>query len=178
MHESGKTLNNTRRIVLTGLFTACAFAVNIAESAFPMPLPGVKLGLANAVALCALVLLGAKEAFIVTLLRVFLSWLASGNVFSLACSLGGAVPAVAVMSLLYGKLSDDLSMPWISVAGAWAFNAGQIAVVSYIVKDLRIAFYILPLLVAGTAAGWATGLLAQSVCKKLGGKINEDIDRQ
>ncbi len=171
-------MNSTRRIVLTGLFTACAFAVNIAESAFPMPLPGVKLGLANAVALCALVLLGAKEAFIVTLLRVFLSWLASGNVFSLACSIGGALPAVAVMSLLYGRFSNELSMPWISVAGAWAFNAGQIAVVTYLVQDIRVALYILPLLAAGTAAGWATGLLAQSACAKIGGKINEDIDRQ
>lgn len=169
-------MNNTRRVVLTGLFTACAFAVNIAESAFPMPLPGVKLGLANAVALCALVVIGTKEAFLVTVLRVFLSWLVSGNVFSLACSLGGALPAVAVMSLLYGKFRRDLSLPWISVAGAWAFNAGQVAVVSYIVKDIRVVFYLLPLLAAGTAAGWASGLLANSVCKRIGEKKNEDIN--
>ena len=168
-------MNKTRRIVLTGLFTACAFAVNMAESALPMPLPGAKLGLANAVALCALVLLGTKEAFCVTVLRVTLAWLASGNLFSFACSICGAVPAVAAMALLYKKVGAEVSLPWISVAGAWTFNAGQVAVVSYIVGDARIAFYILPLFAAGTAAGWASGLLSRSVCRRIGGDKIENF---
>ncbi|MDO5116490.1 MAG: Gx transporter family protein [Synergistaceae bacterium] len=160
---------NTRRIVLTGLFTACALAVNIAEGALPMPLPGMKLGAANVFALAALVLLGVKEAFAVTLLRVALAWLITGNIFSFFCSLGGALPAVALMALLYGKFSSDFSLPWISVAGALAFNVGQVAVVSFVVGDARVVFYILPLFIAGTAAGWAVGKLAETLCRRLRG---------
>ena len=51
---------DTRRIVLTGLFTACALVVNVAEGMLPMPLPGIKLGAANVFALAALVLLGKR----------------------------------------------------------------------------------------------------------------------
>lgn len=52
---------DTRRIVLTGLFTACALVVNVAEGMLPMPLPGIKLGAANVFALAALVLLERKR---------------------------------------------------------------------------------------------------------------------
>ena len=52
----------TRRLVLTALLTACALAVNLAESALPMPAPGIKLGAANVFSLAALVLMGAREA--------------------------------------------------------------------------------------------------------------------
>lgn len=168
---------DTRRIVLTGLFTACALVVNVAEGMLPMPLPGIKLGAANVFALTVLVLLGTKEAFAVTLLRVALAWLVTGNVFSFLCSLGGALPAVAVMAFIYGKFRADFSLPWISVAGAWAFNVGQVAVVSYIVKDARVALYMLPLFAAGTAAGWAVGWLAAAVCRRLGGEKNETFHR-
>ena len=112
-----------------------------------------------------------------TLLRVALAWLVTGNVFSFLCSLGGALPAVAVMAFIYGKFRADFSLPWISVAGAWAFNAGQVAVVSYIVKDARVALYMLPLFAAGTAAGWAVGWLAAAVCRRLGGEKNETFHR-
>ncbi|MPN12037.1 hypothetical protein SDC9_159347 [bioreactor metagenome] len=122
-------------------------------------------------------MLGTKEAFAVTLLRVALAWLVTGNIFSFLCSLGGALPAVAVMALLYKKFRADFSLPWISVAGAWAFNAGQVAVVSYIVGDARVALYILPLFAVGAVAGWAVGWLADAVCRRIGGEKNETFYR-
>lgn len=158
----------TRRLVLTALLTACALAVNLAESALPMPAPGIKLGAANVFSLAALVLMGAREAFAVTLLRVSLAWLATGNVFSLFCGLAGGLAATAVMALMYKRWGGALSLPWVSVAGAWAFNIGQVAVVSFIVGDWRVGLYILPLFAAGSAAGWAVGWLAGKICARLG----------
>lgn len=158
----------TRRMVLTALLTACAFAVNIAEGALPMPAPGIKLGAANVFSLAALVLMGAREAFAVTLLRVSLAWLASGNLFALLCSLAGGLAATAVMALAWRRWRGALSLPWISVAGAWAFNIGQVAVVSFTVGDWRVGLYILPLFAAGSAAGWAVGWLADKICARLG----------
>ena len=93
----------TRRLVLTALLTACALAVNLAESALPMPAPGIKLGAANVFSLAALVLMGAREAFAVTLLRVSLAWLATGNVFALFCGLAGGLAATAAMTLMYKR---------------------------------------------------------------------------
>lgn len=165
-------MTRVKRLVLTALFAACSFAVNAAESALPMPLPGVKLGAANIFALAALVLLGVKEAFSVTLARIFLAWLAGGNWFAFLCSLGGGLPSTALTAFLYKRFGAEMSLPWISVAGAWAFNAGQLAVVSYLVSGGFTASYVLafapPLFAAGTAAGWAVGWLACRLLDRLG----------
>ena len=161
-----------RNAVLTGLLVALALVFNIVEGYLPLPLPGVKLGAANVFALVALVLLGAKEAFAVTLLRVFLAWFFTGNWFAFLCSIAGGLLGTSVMVILYTKMSKDFTLPWISVAGAWAFNLGQIIVVAYLVGDSRVLFYMLPLFIAGTFAGWGVGMLAQMLCRRIG-RISE-----
>lgn len=76
--------------------------------------------------------------------------------------------SASVMSFIYYKYRDDFSLPWISVAGAWAFNVAQVSVAALIVKDVRVLLYMVPLLAAGTAAGWAVGWLARLLCKRVG----------
>lgn len=157
----------TRQLVLTALLASLALAFNIAEGFLPMPLPGVKLGAANVFALAALVLMGPKAAFAVTLLRVCLAWLVSANWFAFLCSLAGGLLATAAMVLVYTRFRNDFSLPWVSVAGAWAFNAGQIVVVVYMVGDARMTLYAVPLLLIGTATGWAVGKLAELLCGRI-----------
>lgn len=156
-----------RNILLTAMLTALALVFNMVEGTLPLPLPGVKLGAANVFALVALATLGAKEAFAVTILRVLLAWLITGNWFAFLCGLAGGTLATAAMAFLYAKFRSDFTLPWISVAGAWAFNAGQIFVVIYLIGDERIAVYVLPLLISGTLAGYAVGYLAQLLCDRL-----------
>ena len=79
----------------------------------------------------------------------------------------GGLLAAGVMVLLYTKFEKYFSVPWISVAGAWAFNAGQLAVAALFVGDPRIVFYVIPLFAAGTAAGWCTGILAELLCRRI-----------
>lgn len=157
-----------KNIIITGSLAAFALVFNIFEGSLPMPLPGIKLGAANVFSLLALVLLGVKEAFAVTLIRVFLAWVMTGNFFALLCSLAGGLMSASVMSFIYIKYRDDFSLPWISVAGAWAFNVAQVSVAALVVSDVRVLFYILPMLAAGTAAGWAVGWLALLLCKRVG----------
>lgn len=156
-----------RNVLLVSFFAAMALVFNLAESSLPMPMPGMKLGAANIFSLAALVLLGTREAFAVTLLRAALSWLISANFFALICSLAGGLLATAVMALLYNKFKEYFSLPWISVSGAWAFNTAQTIAAAAIVGDMRIMLYLIPLLIAGTAAGWAVGLLAELICRRL-----------
>ncbi len=161
-----------KNIIITGSLAAFALVFNIFEGSLPMPLPGIKLGAANVFSLVALVLLGVKEAFAVTLLRVFLAWVMTGNWFAFVCSMAGGISAAAVMSLLYTKYRDDFTLAWISVAGAWAFNIAQVSVAALIVGDARVLLYAAPLLVAGTAAGWAVGWLALVLCERAGSLID------
>ena len=157
-----------KNMIITGSLAAFALVFNMFEGSLPMPLPGIKLGAANVFSLLALVLLGVKEAFAVTLIRVFLAWVMTGNFFALLCSLAGGLMSASVMSFIYIKYRDDFSLPWISVAGAWAFNVAQVSVAALIVNDVRVLFYVVPLLAAGTAAGWSVGWLALLLCKRVG----------
>ena len=157
-----------KNLIITGSLAAFALVFNIFEGYLPMPLPGIKLGAANVFSLVALVILGVKEAFAVTLIRVFLAWVMTGNWFALLCSLAGGLMSASVMSFIYTKYREDFSLPWISVAGAWAFNASQVSVAAAMVNDIRVLLYAVPLLAAGTAAGWAVGWLAQILCLRVG----------
>ena len=63
-----------RRLVFLGLLTAAALTIFLVEAQIPLPIPvaGVKLGLANVVTLFALCLLGPWDALAVLLLRCVL----------------------------------------------------------------------------------------------------------
>lgn len=156
------------KLILLALFISLALVFNLAEGMLPMPVPGVRLGAANVFALMALVLLGVKEAFMITILRVLLAWLLSGNVFALACSMISGVFSTAVMALIYTKFSGYFSLPWISVAGAWAFNVGQISVAAALIDSIDVFYYLPPLLLVGTVTGWAVGTLSRLLCDRLG----------
>lgn len=154
-------------LVFLASFVSLAVIFNFVDGMLPMPLPGVRLGTANVFALTALVLMGTKEAFIVTIMRVLLSWLLTGNIFVLVCSMSSGVFSTAVMTLLYTKFRGFFSLPWISVAGAWAFNVGQVSVAALLIGDFFVFYYLPPLLLVGSAAGWTVGMLSQLLCGRL-----------
>lgn len=155
------------KIVTLALFVSLAAVISAFEGLIPMPLPGIKLGAANVFALAALMLMGPKEAFSVTILRVLLAWLLTGNLFALFCGLVGGILSTTVMALIYTKFRDFFSIPWMSAAGAWAFNIGQILAAMMLIGDLRIIYYLPALILMGTATGWAVGLLAQLLYHRL-----------
>lgn len=152
-----------KRLALCGLLTALALVLSYLESLVPLGslsffVPGVKLGLPNLAILFALYRLGFKEAAVISLVRVLLVSLLFGNVFSLAYSAAGAALALAVMGLL--RRSGKFGTAGVSVAGAVAHNVGQILVAMAVLETGAIAAYLPVLLLTGTAAGVAIGLVS------------------
>lgn len=78
-----------------------------------------------------------------------------GNAYSLAYSLAGAALSLAVMAAL--KRTGRFSILGVSIAGGAAHNLGQILVAIAVLGTARLAWYLPPLLVSGTAAGAAIG---------------------
>ncbi len=76
----------TRRIAACGLLTAVALVLSLVERMFPLsaavPIPGIKLGLANVVTLFALVRLNRRDALAILLIRVTLASVFMGSVTS------------------------------------------------------------------------------------------------
>lgn len=158
-----------RQLALTALLTALALALSYTERLIPLglviPLPGVKLGLANIVTLFALYALGRGPAFAILTVRCLLSSLFGGGLSAFFFSITGGLLAMAVMALLAD--SRHLSIFGVSICGAAAHNVGQIAAAALVLKSGMVVAYLPPLLLVGIATGFITGTAAAGTFRAL-----------
>lgn len=157
----------TKRIVVLGLLVALAFVFSYLESLVPISIgiPGAKLGLANLVILVALYTLGARDAFLLSVIRIVLVGFTFTNVASMLYSLAGGVLSFAVMYL--AKKIKSLSMVGVSVLGGIAHNIGQILVAMWAVETVSLVYYLPILMIVGIVAGVVIGLLSAMVIKRV-----------
>ena len=160
-----------KKLTLCGMLTALAVVLSLVERLFPLdavvPVPGVKLGLANVVTLFALTRLSARDALAVLLCRVALSSLLMGSVTAFLFSLFGGLLALAVMGLLLRAEGKFCSVLGVSVAGAAAHNIGQIIAAVIWMKTGAVIAYLPLLLVMSVPLGLVTGLTAAVVLSHL-----------
>lgn len=147
------------RLTRCAVLTALALALSAAESLVPLtviiPLPGLRLGLANLVTVYALCRLGRKEALSILTARCVLGSLIGGNLMALAFSLSGGLLALAVMAALIRL--PFLSLFGVSIAGAAAHNTGQILAAMLLLGGRAPLLYLPPLLLCSLITGAATG---------------------
>lgn len=159
------------RLTLDAMLVALALVLAIVERWVPLelvvPVPGLKLGLANIVTLVALIRLGLADALAILLLRILIMGAITG-IPTMLFSLGGGLLALALMwllSLLEGRI---LSVIGISMGGAAAHNFGQVAVASLVMGEpLLMVTYLPPLLFTGLLTGILTGAAAGPVIRNL-----------
>jgi len=149
----------TKQVALCALLIALALGLSYVERFIPLqlvvPLPGVKLGLANIVTLMALYFLGPRTAFTVLVLRCFLGSLFGGGISGLAFSLTGGLLAMCSMALL--RRVPFLSVYGVSVCGAAAHNLGQILAAMVLLGSAYVAAYLPLLLTVAVGTGLVTG---------------------
>ena len=158
-----------KKTAYLGVFLAIALICSYIETLIPFQfgIPGIKLGLTNIVVILALYLIGTGEAFLLSMLRIALSGLLFGNLFSVAYSAAGGILSFLVMLLL--KKTDKFSCISVSVAGGISHNIGQILLAAGIVNSFHIMYYIPVLLLAGLITGFLIGLLSQEMIVRLSG---------
>lgn len=151
--------HTTRRLTRCAVLTALALALSVAEGLFPLtvllPLPGLRLGLANLVTVYALCTLGGEDALLILLSRCLLGALLGGNLTALAFSLAGGLLAYGLMWLLLRV--PALSLFGVCIAGAAGHNTGQILAAIAVLGNPAVAVYLAPLLVASVVTGAVTG---------------------
>ena len=159
----------TRQLTLCGVLTALALALSYMENLFPLtlaiPLPGVKLGLANIVTVFALYALGPGQALLILLARCLLGAVFAGNMNALIFSLLGGVTAMGVMIAL--SRLKRLSVYGVSVGGAAAHNCGQIAAACLTLGSMAPLYYLPILLGASLITGAVTGVAAACLFRAL-----------
>lgn len=167
--KNGKTSggrNSVRRLTLISILIALAMVLSYLESLIPpiVPIPGVKLGLANSVTVFALYSLTPYDGAAISAFRVGLSSLLFGNLVGLWYSLSGAVLSFAVM--LLAKKTGLFSSIGVSVLGGVFHNVGQVLCAMLVMRTVGLVTYLAPLLISGTVAGVGIGAVAGIIVKK------------
>lgn len=141
-----------------GLLAALAMALGYLETFIPIPIPGVKLGLANIAVLLALARHDIVGAFCVGLVKVLAAGLLFGNPLTMAFSAAGTLTAFLVMAPLSSLRTMRLEMT--SVAGAVAHEMGQLAVAGLVLGSPLVWYSAPMLLIAGCVTGAVCGIIA------------------
>ena len=151
--------HSVRRLTRCAVLTALALAISVCEGLVPLsvliPLPGLRLGLANLVTVYALCRLSGREALGILVSRCLLGAVVGGNLTALAFSLTGGLLALGTMWVLLRV--PGLSLFGVCIAGAAAHNTGQILAAMGVLASPAIAVYLAPLLVASLFTGAVTG---------------------
>ena len=154
----------TKKLTRMALLSAIALTIFLVEAQIPMPvpIPGVKLGLANIITVYAVFTLGGWEAAGILTVRVILGAVFSGQMMNLLYSAAGGALALLVTLGLRRILTER--QIWVAgCLGAVAHNLGQIGVAIAVTQTPAIITYLPVLLVSGLVAGLFTGLAAQAI---------------
>ena len=160
-----------KKVAYLGLFLGLALVCSYLESLVPIGfgIPGIKLGLTNVVVILLMYCIGAKEALVISLLRIFLMGFLF-NPASILFSLAGGLLSFILMYLM--KRTNLFKCLSVSLVGGISHNIGQIIVASVIVENYNILFYIPVLLVAGIITGFLIGIVSQEIIIRLENSIH------
>lgn len=158
---------NTRKLVRLSMLLSLSIVLSILESMIPVVgtiVPGIKLGLANAVIVFVLYMYSFKEAVYVSILRIIIVGILRTGLFSIMFffSLSGALMSILFM-MLFKKMK--LSIVGVSIVGAVAHSIGQIIVAIIFLNNINIVYYLPYLLLLSIPTGIIVGISAKEVIK-------------
>jgi len=169
----------TKKITICAILAALALIIFVLESLIPslIPVPGIKLGLANVVTLFALYYLGPAYAALILVTRVVLGCLLTGQTAAFLYSLVGGALALLTAMLMKKIFKDSRKMWIVSVFSAAAHNLGQMAVALFLTGTWELIWYLPLLMVSGIITGALTGILAGLVFNRVKKAVNIEKNR-
>ncbi|MBE7042227.1 MAG: Gx transporter family protein [Ruminococcaceae bacterium] len=157
---------NTKRLTVLSCLLGLSLILFTIEAQLPplIPLPGVKLGLANIVVLVTMVLYGKKDAFCILILRILLGSIMTGSGMAILYSLAGGICCFITMSVCYPRGSERLFV--VSALGAIGHHIGQLVMAMIVLQSKGVLVYLPVLISAGIIMGVFTGICAQGSLKQ------------
>ena len=159
----------TKKLTAMALLTAVALIIFVVEAQIPalVPIPGIKLGLANIITVFAVFTFGSWEATLILAVRIFLGAVFAGNFSTILYSAAGGALAIGVTILLKRILT--MKQLWVAgTLGAIAHSIGQVAMAALLFRTPELFLFYLPVLViCSILTGTFTGLCAHYASKKL-----------
>ena len=151
-----------QKLTMLSLLTAVSLMIYGLESLLPppVPVPGIKLGLANVITLITLSRYGMRESGMVLACRILLATIFFGQAVSLSYSLAGGVLCLLTMSLIQMLLQRKY-LVLTSIMGAISHNVAQLFVAFFITQVHAVFGYLPFLLISAVLTGAFTGFCAQ-----------------
>ncbi len=161
-------MSRTKKLVLAAALAAAALGIYVLEAQIPapLPIPGVKLGLANIITLTAMALLGRKLSAATLALRLLLGSMFAGGFSALLYSVAGGAAAYAVMAGLIG-LFPEKRLWVISALAAIAHNAAQLVCAVLVTGTPGLFWYAPALLISAILTGAFTGIASTFLLRGL-----------
>ena len=162
-------MSKAKKIAFCAVMIALALALSYGERFIPLqlviPLPGIKLGLANVVTLVALYRLKGRYAFAILVPRCILGAVFGGGITGLFFSLTGGL--LALVTMLFAKKVPLFSIYGVSILGAAAHNIGQIFAAVVLLRSVYVAAYLPWLLLTAIVTGSLTGAAGAGILHAL-----------
>jgi len=153
------------------ILSAYALALHGFESLIPMPIPWIRVGLANIITVTTFILFGFRAAMMVTLVRVFIASLLTGSFLGpgFILSLGGGVSGILAMGFVLSLFPGLFGPVGLSLIGALFHNLAQLflAYILFIQKIEPVLIITPVLMLIGTVTGLVNGLVADLLVKGL-----------
>ena len=165
---------NTKRLTTLAIMLSLALIFSYVEYLVPIPLPvpGIKLGLANIVIVFALYKMSAKDALILSVLRVVLTMALFGNPAMAMYSLSGSLTSLLGMTLL--KKAGCFSLIGVSLSGGALHNIAQVFVAAFVSGTAGVISYMAILIPVGMAVGALNGMISEMAIRNLSGHRAEE----
>lgn len=165
--KARSTWESTLRTAYSGLLIATMLVLGYVESLLPAmgAVPGIKMGLSNSVLIFAVYMLDLPTAWMLMILKVFLTGLLFGGATTILYSMAGGVLSMLLMTLL--SRVDGVHPVTVSMAGGVMHNVGQVLMAMLLFHTRQLLYYMAVLIVVGMVCGALTGICATSVMKHL-----------
>ena len=149
---------------------ALAIILGYVEMLLPVffVVPGMKLGLANLVTVIVLYRYRAKEAAVISLIRIVVIGFLFANLFSILYSLAGA--ALSLLCMTAARRFSGLSIVGVSILGGVTHNLGQLIVAALVVENGNVFYYFPALLISGLVTGALIGIVTGEILKRTTGR--------
>ncbi|MDR0671048.1 MAG: Gx transporter family protein [Oscillospiraceae bacterium] len=153
-------LSGVRRFALLAMLLTLALILGIVERAIPMDvmIPGVRLGLPNALILLALYLFSFRDALVLVVLKCVMTALLAGTFVSFFYSISGSLLSFFVMFGSLRLARARVSPVGVSITGAVFHNLGQLLAACAVLGSVYVFSYLPVLLVSGAVTGLLVGL--------------------
>ena len=154
-----------KTVAVWGMLCCLCLIFAFLESLIPLDFiaPGIKLGLANGVALILLLRGDVKGAFFVNVARILLSVLLFSSPFTLIYSLTAGITSLTA-AVLCSK-SKNLSGVGISIISAFTHNIIQTVVAAFFMGT-GVFYYLPVLLISAFVSGCVIGIICNIIFKK------------